>query len=154
MSEPGAFATDTSRWPLVVMRAATRRVTDEELEAFVAGQREMLARGDRFVEICDTRGITMVHAGQRRLLADFAKDTHPEASKHCAGLAVVVQSPIIQGGMTAILWMFRPSYPVRAFTTLEEAGAFLQERANSAGLVLPPDALDYLGSGRPLERHG
>jgi len=154
MSIPGAFATDTSHWPLVVLHGATRRVTNEELEEFVAGQKEMLARGERYVEICDTRGITMVPAGQRRLLADFAKSTHPEASKLCMGLAVVVPSPIIKGGMTAVLWMFSPSYPVRAFTTLEEAGAFLVERAESAGLVLPPDALDYLRSGQPLERHG
>jgi len=153
MTEPGGFLLDTSRWPLVVVEAPKRPVTDEEIDAFVAAQHAMLARGQRYVEIADTRDVHMMPPSQRKKFADFLRETDPVATQMCAGLAIVVRSPLMRGGMTAIFWIFQPSYPIKPVASIAEAGEFLIGAAQTANLDLSAAARDFLLGGEAAAQH-
>ncbi len=147
MSEQDGFTLDTSRWPLVVVNVARRPVTDAELDAFMEAQRAMLRRRERYVEIADTTHVHMFPPSQRKKMAEFLRETNPAADQLCAGLSLVVGNAVVRGGMTAIFWIFQPTYPVKAVATFAEAADFLRHAAASAGLALPPSARDYLARG-------
>lgn len=147
MADPGGFVLDTTKWPLAVVHAAKREVSDAEIEEFFGEQRAMLARGERYVEMAQTDGVHMIPPSQRRRMADFLRETDPLATQLCAGLAVVIPNAILRGGMTAIFWIFRPSYPIKAVASVAEGAAYLLEVAEASGLPLSRAAREFLSTG-------
>jgi hypothetical protein len=65
---------------------------------------------------------------QRRRTADFLREVQPRAAAYFAGAAVVLSSPIQRGILTAVLWIFTPPYPMRAFADVREARGWLLDR--------------------------
>ncbi len=48
-------------------------------------------------------------------------------------LAVVTRVPELQGGVTAIRWLYEPPYPVRCFETIQPAEAWVREALQANG---------------------
>jgi len=146
---PGGYDLDTSPWPLVYVRSPTRAVSDDELDQLFEKQRSMLARGERYIQLTDTESVHILPASQRKRMADFLRETDALTASLCVAIAVVVRGPVYRGGLTAVLWLFRPSYPIRAVANHAEAAAFLVDAAAKAGLSLSPAARACLANGGP-----
>ncbi len=142
---------DMSHWPLLIVRFPTGPTTDADIERFIAEQREMLTRNERFVELADARRATVLPATQRKLLADWLKESQRESARLCVGLSTVVPSSVIRGAMQAVLWLVTPPMPVKMGGTLEECAAHCRDWLVSADLPGRGRAEAYLAH---LDRTG
>jgi hypothetical protein len=146
LSTANSFTVDSTLWPLVVVHLPRESVTDEEIERFVEAERVILNRRERYVAITDATKCFLFPPRQRRRMSSFLQETN-EASRHlCAGLAVVMANPLLRGGMTAVFWMYQPSYSIKTFETVAGAADFLTQAAALAGLELSSAARAYLRS--------
>lgn len=126
---------DLSQWPLVIVRADHSPTSVAHLEAFIASQREMLARREPYIEIADAVGASPIGAVERRLLADFLKDSEADAQELCAGLGILTSSSIVRGAVTAILWIKRPGYPIKVSGSKAAIAAFLVDAVAADGRI-------------------
>ena len=137
---------DVSHWPLVVVRVDRGPATKEHVQAFVASQREMLTRREPFVEIADALDAAVISAVERRMLADWLKESEAQAKPLCVAVGVLVSSPIIRGAMNAVLWIKSPEFPMHVCATEDEAVSFLSDAVRKDGRI--PHALPKLEQWR------
>jgi hypothetical protein len=137
---------DVSRWPLVVVRVDDGPTTKEHVAAFVASQRAMLARREPFVEIADAMNASVISAVERRLLADWLKESEPLAAPLCVGIGVLVSSPIVRGALNAVLWLKSPVYPMHVCSSDDDAVSFLRGAVRTDGRI--PHAVAKLDEWR------
>lgn len=64
-------------------------------------------------------------AARRRRFVEWAKLHAPTARKLVVGYAVVIDSKLMAGVVTAVLWLMRPPAPMRVFSNLADAEAWL-----------------------------
>lgn len=113
---------DTSRWPLVVTRWPAS-LTDEELDAFLAEVVALHRRGEPFAHIID---------GRFAAAASFAPRVRARAQQTLDGIrdlgaqlvrgeAYVITSALARGAITALTWIYPPSWPREVFATFSEA---------------------------------
>ena len=121
---------DDSRWPAVVTHVPPGDHTDEEIHASMDDYlRIVRARKQPFVTITDlTRG-TGMSPKQRRIITDFMQKHEDELAVHCRGAAMVFQSAVMRGMLTAIFWIAKPRWETRVFATLDEAGSWAHEKS-------------------------
>ncbi len=150
MSTANSFTVDSSLWPLVVVHLPREPVTDQEIERFLDAERAILNRRERYVAITDASKCHAFPAHQRRRMSAFLQETNLAAQHLCAGLAIVMANPLLRGGMTAVFWIYQPSYSIKTFETVADAADFLFQAAAEAGLELPAAARAYL---RSAHRH-
>lgn len=128
------FKTDLSRYPLVVVTIPGQRVADEEVLAFIQGQRDMLARRSKHLILCDARNAHVMPATQRKLFGDWLSESAEASGRFSVGMAIVVDNALIRGALTAVLWVREPACPTKAVATLDDGIAFLVECGERAGI--------------------
>lgn len=70
----------------------------------------------------------MLEARGRKAYADFLNANTDDLRLFCKGGAFVLTSSLLQGAMTAILWLAPLPFPHKTFTELDEARAWLRTR--------------------------
>ena len=121
-----AYTLDTSRAPLVVVRA-TAAVDDEAaIAAWYAGVDAFLARNQRFVSLMDMRGAPSDATRRKRFMA-FISARKEHVRRLCIAHAGVVGSTLERGFFTAYLWLVGDEVyvPVKLFDAELEAEAWL-----------------------------
>ncbi len=121
----GAIEVDESRWPLVVIRWPRGPVTDADVEALIALSLGHLARRERFASLHDGVRATGLDGRQRRRMADHVNAYRKPLGEWHVAAAIVVDSAIVRGIVTAINWLSPPPFPQRQFATRAEAEAWL-----------------------------
>jgi hypothetical protein len=58
----------------------------------------------------------------------------------CVGSATLVTNPIMQGALTAILWLWKPAAPHLAVRTVRDGITFCLERLTAEGIAMPQGA--------------
>ncbi|MCB9658762.1 MAG: STAS/SEC14 domain-containing protein [Polyangiales bacterium] len=78
--------------------------------------------------LSEVRGTVPAGAADRRRMADIVRD-HDQAAGHniCAS-AVVTDSTLMRGVLTAVSWIHATPYELRAFSDDDQARAWLRER--------------------------
>ncbi len=115
------FEVDVSEWPVLVI-TAPRRVTDEDMKSFTESIGQFLtAKSERYAFVIDTRATENLDMFQRQLHVEFMKKRKEFTDKFCAATALVFDSFLLRGVLLAILWAFKPSYPIRVFKTPKDA---------------------------------
>lgn len=140
------ISNDASRWPLVVVRVDGTPTTREHVLEFIASQRSMLARGEPFVEIADSRDAKVISALERKLLADWLGESEQQSKRLCVALAVLISSPVIRGAMNAVLWIRSPSFPMHMCGTEDEVVRFLSDAVQADARI--PHVVSSLQSWR------
>jgi len=115
----GEITTDVSRWPVVVVRAPAT-VSDEEMAehlAFFEGK--VYARREPFVTVLDLRFCEKITPRQRSIMIGSMKRN--EEMTQCRGCAMVFDSMLLRGILTAMFWVRKPAYPTRVFSKVVEA---------------------------------
>ena len=133
-SRSGRIENDLSRWPLMVVRFPRDRVDDDELRAFIEGQRQALGRRQKFAAIADAAGAAAMQWTQRRMLADWLMESEPLAREFTVAIAIVADNPLLRGGLAAVLWLKSPPCPTKVVTTTAEALDFCLDALTRAGV--------------------
>jgi hypothetical protein len=131
-----------SAWPLLVT-VGPMKTTDAELEEMFAGYERYFARGERYALMSVMpRGAEGPGARERKKLAEWAGSPHVYAcsKKFCVGSATLVTNPIMQGALTAILWLWKPAAPHLAVRTVRDGVSFCLERLTAERIAMPQGA--------------
>jgi hypothetical protein len=119
MTIPRGIEVDHSRFPLVVLRNG-RRFTDADFQAVTVHLEELLRRGP-FGVLNDTRGSPMPSPLQRRIIIKFYEDFDREIRAHLLATAIVGDSTLVRGVLTALQWIRPAPHPVKVFASMVDA---------------------------------
>jgi hypothetical protein len=87
--------------------------------------------------LADARRLVTADARVRRRIATAFERLSPVLADRAVGHAVVVYGPVVRHALTAIFWFKKPSWPVRVFTDMAEADAWLRAAFVERGLPAP-----------------
>jgi hypothetical protein len=124
---------DASRWPLVEVTWPTKAVSDEEFQRAVGELSAFSHRKQRFVTLHRAIKAARPTPNQRAFAAKQQAADAPVSRRWLCGVAVVVNSPLLAGVVTAINWLIPSPYPLRTFSSLNEAKAWLDTRLADKG---------------------
>lgn len=129
---------DVSQFPVVVttlVDAMEEAELSSYLDDFLA---KTVAKRQPFVSIVDATQLhAMPSARARRTIADWENRHAEEGSRYNLGVAVISESALIRGAMTALQWLSPPRVPTVFVPTMEKAYAFAGERLATVGVRLP-----------------
>jgi len=140
MQEPHV---DDRHFPLVV-NIIPERIRAEQLPAFFAKSEAVLRRRQPYVTITDATACReLPNAMVRKALADWSKEFDPLMKQYTLGSAIVITSPLVRGGLTALFWLAPPPYPQQVVPTLPEAIDVVSRFYTASGRPLPQGFRDY-----------
>jgi hypothetical protein len=123
---PRARATvDDSKWPRVYVTWPGEPLDDADFEAAVLAMSKLLERGQRYVILHDARRAVRPTPKQRAFAAEQQKLDAEGTRRWLKGVALVTASPLISGVLTAINWITPPPYPMKTFSRLSDADAWM-----------------------------
>lgn len=112
-----------------LMRMTYQGVPDEaEWQRHIDVMSEWARRGVLYAVLIDGREVGRIPPVQRRGIMDWITRDKQHLRAHCAGGALVFASPIQQGLWTAISWVTPSPIPVKMFSDLTSAEAWLRVR--------------------------
>lgn len=136
-ASPGRIDIDSADWPLVrvvyhgdvaldVLRKAAQQYA--ELAEHACSQNQRLG----WLVNLDAFEAHPIDAVKRRGAAEILAEYAPRIARGTFAEARVVESRVIRGVMTAVTWIVRQPWPIQVFGTVQEAEAWLRERAATA----------------------
>lgn len=149
MQEPQV---DDRYFPLV-LNIIPERIRAEHLPAFFASSEAILLRRQPYVTITDASVCReLPNAMVRKELADWSKKFDMLMKRYTVGSAIVVTSPLVRGGLTALFWLAPPPYPQQAVATLTEAVDVVRGYYAAAGHAVPEAFNTYAAEARIKQR--
>jgi hypothetical protein len=146
---------ELEEWPIVRV-TPPRVVADDELKNFLSKfDSAVRAKGEEFAIVLDLRQCEKITTAQRRVMTDHMAEQDGKGG--VVGTAMVFESRLLRGILTAMFWVHRPQYPTRVFNSLAEAKAWTDELIgrDQAELVysrpttIPPQPSSVLSLVRP-----
>lgn len=126
MSDTFRYRFDETRWPLVVIPSPGSRDPESiDQDSFYEAFHRFREKGKRAYLIHDLRNVQRMDARRRRRFAEWAKLHSPTARELIIGYAVLIDSKIMAGVVTAVLWLLRPPCPMKVFSNPTDAEAWL-----------------------------
>lgn len=122
-----AIRFDDSRHPLTVTEWPEGVLEDADIEAWLSRSMRAWDRGRHLVLHVGMRA-TSLNAAQRKRLGDFTRKHEHRLAEVVIATAIVAESAVVRGAITAINWFAPPKFPQRVFSTRLEAETWLQER--------------------------
>ena len=110
---------DVSRHPLVVLRYG-REYSDSDWSALITRMGELIRRGP-FGCINDIRGGAVPSPVQRRTIATLYEENDADVRAHFLAGALVGDSLLLRGVLTAMNWLRPAPHPVAIFATVPSA---------------------------------
>lgn len=124
-----AYVVDDGRLPLLVLRATPAVDDPQALDASYRALERVLAKRTRILMLFDLRGASSSPSRRRRLL-DWGLRHERELRTYLAASALVVGNGFERGIVTAMLWLQPVPWPMRVFSSVEDAEMWLlQEHA-------------------------
>jgi hypothetical protein len=114
---------DVSRHPLVLVRYG-RQFSDADWSVLIERVAVLIRRGP-FGMINDVRGGAVPTPVQRRTIAALYEANEPEIRAHFLAGALVGDSLLLRGVLTAMRWLRPAPHPVEIFATIGEAEAWI-----------------------------
>jgi len=97
-------------------------------------------RGARFAVISHTpKGAAMPGARERKMITAWTNSPRVVklSSQLCVGSATVLPNALARGALTAMLWVWQPSSPMKSVATPDEGFDWCWEQMRTAGLPMP-----------------
>jgi len=117
-------------WPLLVL-VGPQRMASAEVDEMLKGFDRYFERGERYALLTVMpRGIQLPGARERKQMVDWASSATVRdfTAKLCVGAATLVTNPLMQGALTAILWLWKPPSPHAAVRSVSDGLDFCLER--------------------------
>ncbi|MET0386186.1 MAG: hypothetical protein ABW321_09530 [Polyangiales bacterium] len=118
---------DTRHWPLVYI-AYPRAFSDADWDELLVQAGGLLDRKQSFAWINDARTPYIPNARQRTALANHQKARADDYRRWARGAAVVSQSAVVRGVITAMSWVFPTPFPHETFASLAEAERWIRRQ--------------------------
>ncbi len=126
VSDTFQYRFDETRWPLVIIPSPGGMDSESiDQDSFYAEFRRFSERGERTFFVHDLRGVQRMDARRRRRFVQWAKLHSPTARELIVGYAVLINSKLMGGVVTAVLWLMRPPCPMKVFSNPADAEAWL-----------------------------
>jgi hypothetical protein len=71
--------------------------------------------------VVDVSKSEKLNSKQRKIMSEQMNSNKNFTGKYCAGTALVFDSILIAGMLTAVFWFFKPKYETKVFTKTPEA---------------------------------
>lgn len=121
----GQVVFDEREKPL--MRMTYQGVPDDaEWQRHLEVMSDWARRGEIYGVVIDAREVGRVSATQRRGIMDWITNDKQHLRANCAGGALIFASPLQQGLWTAISWVTPSPIPVKMFSDLASAEAWVR----------------------------
>lgn len=143
---------DDRYFPLVV-NTIPERLRAEDLPRFLAESERVLKRREPYVTISDTsRTREIPNATVRKALAEWNERVEPQMKQFTLGSAIVITSPLVRGGLTALFWLAPPPYPQQVVATVEDALEVVTRYYSASGRTPPAGFEAYAAELRAARR--
>jgi hypothetical protein len=136
------LVTDSAHAPIALLRMSGDVTTDDvaKMRVFYQGWH---ARKQRFATIVDSRTVSPPGSAIRRALSELTNDFEELRKLNTVAVAVVLDSKILIGALTAIRWFINDKQgELRYFPTAQEALEWLEPLLAREGLGVDPTARD------------
>jgi hypothetical protein len=132
---------DTSRFPLVVQRFR-KDVCAEDVESMIR-QFELLFHGGRryALLVYSDQNAVVMNATLRKRVSSWYKECTEQVRRINVATAVVLESPLVRGAMTAFNWLVEPVVQQRNVATVREGLLYCIAAMEEAKLPVPLDVL-------------
>lgn len=134
--------------PLTCLRPVGKPSDEELAETLQSITRllaEQRARESRHIMIIDMRRSAPLSAPQRRTSSEWMKSTMPLVKQVVIGAVFVIDSPIIRGVLTALLWLQPMEQPHGLVGSLDEAVRWAVARLDTERVPVPQRLRGELG---------
>jgi hypothetical protein len=102
----------------------------------------------RYALLLDTtRAHRAPNAGERQLLASWMKTADEQVTRWGVGAAIIVESALIRGSLTALSWISHSGRPIVYLASRGDGARWCAERLREANLPLTSEAQRYVSSG-------
>ena len=105
--------------------------------------RTLHARGEVFCQVIEVCGSKVPGPDVRKALGDLTQRFEPDTEKHLLGNAVVLDSRLAAGALTAIQWVSGQKQRIHYASSMAHAIAHVLNE-NGDRLTVPPAGLDYV----------
>ncbi len=117
---------DESQWPEVLVTYPSV-IDDRMLQCVLQRQEEFFRRGEPYTLIVDARAGGAPSRAQRRLISEHMIAHREQVQRLLRACAMVMSSPAVRGAVAALQWLNPPLFPVRMFSSLDQARAWTSE---------------------------
>lgn len=118
---------EDSAWPIVTLRIRGV-ISCEEEDRFIGASVAFPDRGERYVVVIDLLEAKTPSSRFVREQAAAIGKREEMLGTYCAGIAFVIDSAMLRGGVRAVFHFHRPSSPHVVVTTVEEACRWAESR--------------------------
>jgi DNA gyrase inhibitor GyrI len=133
----------------ISLLSTQRTLQSSEVPGVFDHYRGLCRRGIRFVAITDLRAATEIpDARTRQRFGEEAARFAPESKRWSLGAALVLDSPVIRGALTAVEWIYRPEPPTRYFSDLPSAFDWAIQRLKAEGIPITPAIHEFRQNAR------
>lgn len=133
---------DESCWPLVIVRYP-KRIDDADFEAHLARVTRFVRRAEPWGMLNDSRGAGHPSAKQRKDIVRMYEENEAAVRAHWRGTAVIFDSRVIVGVITAMTWLKAPIHPFQCFTDYDEGLRWVAARLPAGAVQLPRRASSF-----------
>lgn len=120
----------------VLVAIAPRRYDAASVKRMADAFEHYFQRGERYAVISvQPKGSITPGAAERKLVLDWLQSprTQRYAGELCVGAATIMHGPVMRGAMTAVLWFWRPPFPMEMVPTVARAVDYCLDRLRAVG---------------------
>ena len=128
MQLPPTKHVSTSQWPVIVY-TAPGAVSDDEMQAVMDEVQTLKRLGAVHALVLDVRKVSQLSPKQRRMITTQMEDDKAITEQFTAGVALVFESRLLRGFLTAIFWVRPAIAPTRVFNAPQDAIAWCAAQA-------------------------
>jgi hypothetical protein len=123
----GSWRIDSKAWPLVHF-IAEGELTQAQLNDHLRDHRAILDRNEPYAIVIDATAMGSTDAFLRKRYAEFIATNGATLKRLCKGAAVVLNSSLTRGVITAVMWMTTVPFPHKVFGDRAEAIAWAKQQ--------------------------
>ena len=131
----------------VLVNVAPRRYDAAAVRGWSDAFEQYFQRGERYAVISiQPEGSVTPGAAERKLMLDWLESPRVRrcSGELCVGAATIVHGRLMRGALTAVLWFWRPPFPMETVATVAEAVDYSVERLRAAGVRLSAEPAELL----------
>jgi hypothetical protein len=107
----------------------TDTLSDEEFAEYMDCLDRSTKRQNPYVVICEATRSRSLSGKQAKRMAEWTKTNYAILHEYCRGIAFVIPSFFVRGGLRAIFAMQSPPYPSTVVETMAQAIEWVKARA-------------------------
>lgn len=104
------------------------QVSDEDFQAYLRNSDDLIQAGQAYALIYDGLRTTGLSPRQRRQQVEWIQANRPSLVKLCRGAAFVINSSVVRGVLTAIIWVEAMPFEYVVVGSLIEAEQWVRKR--------------------------